>query len=114
MGSRNRRRLIGRLQRLMAHVANARKDFLNKFVDELVTRFDRIVLEDLRVAAMVPGRFAMSILDAGSGQPRSRLAHKAESAGRESGQGRSGLHVQEWCSGCGATLRASYALGSLG
>ena len=52
MGSRNRRRLIGRLQRLMVHVANARKDFLNKFVHELVTRFDRIVLEDLRVAAM--------------------------------------------------------------
>ncbi|MGO8900274.1 MAG: RNA-guided endonuclease InsQ/TnpB family protein [Isosphaeraceae bacterium] len=46
MGSRNRRRLIGRLQRLMVHVANARKDFLNKFVHELVTRFDRIVLED--------------------------------------------------------------------
>ena len=30
-----------------------RKDFLNKFVHELITRFDRIVLEDLRVAASV-------------------------------------------------------------
>ena len=36
----------------MVHVANARKDFLNKFVHELITRFDRIVLEDLRVAAL--------------------------------------------------------------
>ena len=46
-------------------VANTRKDFLNKFADELIKRFDRIVLEDLRVAAMARGRFAMSILDAG-------------------------------------------------
>src|SRR5208337_1671225 len=53
LGSRNRRRLILRLQRLMVHVANARNDFLNKFVHELITRFDRIVLEDPRVA--VPG-----------------------------------------------------------
>ena len=37
------------LQRLMVRVANTRKDFLNKFVDELIKRFDRIVLEDLRV-----------------------------------------------------------------
>ena len=52
MGSGNRRRLIGRLRRMMVHVANARKDFLNKFVHELVARFDRIVLEDLRVATL--------------------------------------------------------------
>ncbi len=120
LGSRNRRRLILRLQRMMVHVANARKDFLNKFVHELITRFDRIVLEDLRVAALpsillwaLPGRFAMSILDAGWSYLVSRLAHKAESAGRESGQGRSGLHVQDVL-GLRCTLRASYALGSLG
>ena len=101
MGSRNRRRLIGRLQRLMVHVANARKDFLNKFVHELVTRFDRIVLEDLRVAAMVPGRFAMSILDAGWSYLVSRLAHKAESAGREVVKV-DPAYTSKTCSGCGA------------
>ncbi len=101
MGSRNRRRLIGRLQRLMVHVANARKDFLNKFVRELITRFDRIVLEDLRVAAMVPGRFAKSILDAGWAYLVSHLAHKAESAGREIIKV-DPAYTSKTCSGCGA------------
>ena len=77
-GGRNRRRLVLRLRRLMVHVADARKDFLNKFVHELIARFDRIVLEDLRVAAMAHGRFAMSILDAGWSYLVSRLTHKAE------------------------------------
>ena len=103
MGSRNRRRLIGRLQRLMVHVANARKDFLNKFVHELVTRFDRIVLEDLRVAAMVHGRFAMSILDAGWSYLVSRLTHKAESAGREVVLV-DPAYTSKTCSGCGAVF----------
>src|SRR5262249_54956051 len=48
----NRRKAVAILQRLMVHVAHARKDFLNKFILELIQRFDRIVLEDLRVAAM--------------------------------------------------------------
>jgi putative transposase len=100
IGSRNRRRLIQRLQSLMVHVANARKDFLNKFVHELVARFDRIVLEDLRVAAMVPGRFAMSILDAGWGYLVSHLAHKAESAGREVVKV-DPAYTSKTCSGCG-------------
>jgi putative transposase len=101
MGSRNRRRLIQRLQRMMVHVSNARKDFLNKFVHELISRFDRIVLEDLRVAAMVPGRFAMSILDAGWSYLVSHLKHKAESAGREVVQV-DPAYTSKTCSGCGA------------
>ena len=100
-GGRNRRRLILRLQRLMVHVANARKDFLNKFVHELIERFDRIVLEDLRVPAMVPGRFAMSILDAGWSYLVSHLAHKAESAGREVVKV-DPAYTSKTCSGCGA------------
>jgi putative transposase len=107
MGSRNRRRLIGRLQRMMVHVANARKDFLNKFVHELVARFDRIVLEDLRVAALpsillwaLPGRFAKSILDAGWSYLVSHLAHKAESAGREIAKV-DPAYTSKTCSGCG-------------
>ena len=100
-GGRNRRRLVLRLQRLMVHVADARKDFLNKFVHELITRFDRIVLEDLRVAAMAHGRFAMSILDAGWSYLVSRLAHKAQSAGREVVKV-DPAYTSKTCSGCGA------------
>jgi putative transposase len=103
MGGRNRRKLVRKLQRLMARVANARKDFLNKFADGLIKRFDRIVLEDLRVAAMARGRFAMSILDAGWSYLVSRLTHKAESAGREVALV-DPASTSQTCSGCGAVF----------
>jgi putative transposase len=101
LGGSNRRKAVRQLQRLLLKVANTRKDFLNKFADELIKRFDRIVLEDLRVAAMARGRLAMSILDAGWSYLLSRLAHKAESAGREVilvGP----AYTSKACSGCGA------------
>jgi putative transposase len=101
MGGSNRRKVVGILQRLLVRVANTRKDFLNKFVDQLIKRFDKIVLEDLRVAAMARGRFAMSILDAGWSYLVSRLTHKAESAGREVVQV-DPAHTSKTCSGCGA------------
>ena len=103
LGGRNRRKLVLRLQRLLAKVANARRDFLNKFADELIKRFDRIVLEDLRVAAMARGRFAMSILDAGWSYLVSRLTHKAESAGREVVLV-DPASTSKTCSGCGVVF----------
>jgi putative transposase len=101
MGGSNRRKVVGILQRLLVRVANTRKDFLNKFVDQLIQQFDKIVLEDLRVAAMARGRFAMSILDAGWSYLVSRLTHKAESAGREVVKV-DPTHTSKTCSGCGA------------
>jgi len=100
-GGRNRRKLVRTLQKLLAKVANCRKDFLNKFADDLIKRFDRIVLEDLRVAAMARGRFAMSILDAGWAYLLTRLTHKAASAGREIVLV-DPAYTSRTCSGCGA------------
>ena len=77
-----------------------RRDFINKFADELIKRFDRIVLEDLRVAAMARGRLALSILDAGWSYLLNRLTHKAESAGRESVL-LDPAYTSKTCSGCG-------------
>ena len=100
LGGKNRRKAVRVLQRLMIHVANTRKDFLNKFADELIKRFDRIVLEDLRVTAMVHGNLAMSILDAGWSYLLSHLTHKAESAGREVVLV-DPAYTSKTCSGCG-------------
>jgi putative transposase len=69
----------------------------------LIKRFDKIVLEDLRVAAMVHDRFAMSILDAGWSYLVSHLTHKAESAGREVVRV-DPAHTSKTCSGCGAVF----------
>lgn len=100
LGGSNRRKAVRQLQRLMLKVANTRKDLLNKFADELIQRFDRIVLEDLRVAAMARGPFALSILDAGWSYLVSRLTHKAESAGREIVLV-DPAYTSKTCSGCG-------------
>ena len=83
MGGSNRRKAVRQFQRLMVKVANTRKDYLEKFTTDLIDRFDKIVLEDLRVAAMARGHFAKSILDAGWSYLVIRLTHKAENAGRE-------------------------------
>jgi putative transposase len=49
-----------------------------------MTRYDRIVLEDLQIGNLVRNhRLSKNILDSGWGYLRTHLAHKAEEAGRE-------------------------------
>jgi putative transposase len=81
-GGVNRRKAVSTLARFTEHVANQRKDFLNKLVCTLVYCFSRIAVEDLSINRMAKGRFAKSILDAGWGYFRQRLQSKAENAGR--------------------------------
>jgi putative transposase len=81
-GGANRRKAVAVLARFAEHVANQRKDFLNKLVCSLVCAFGRIAVEDLSINRMVKGRFAKSILDAGWGFFKQRLQSKAENAGR--------------------------------
>jgi len=53
LGSYNRRKALLALQRQHQHIANSRKDFLDKMVYKLITNYDRIALEDLRITNMV-------------------------------------------------------------
>lgn len=53
-----------------------------KLALDLITRYDRIALEDLTITRMAHGTLAKSILDAGWGYLVNRLTYKAESAGR--------------------------------
>ena len=81
-GGANRHKAVAVLARFTEHVANQRKDFLNKLASTLVCCFGRIAVEDLSIGRMAKGRFAKSILDAGWGYFRQRLQSKAENAGR--------------------------------
>ena len=82
-GSERRRQAVLQLQRQHEHIANARKDFLNKLTHRLITRYDRIALEDLRITNMVRNRhLAKSILDSGWGYLADHLTSKAAEAGR--------------------------------
>ncbi|MBE9171332.1 transposase [Pleurocapsales cyanobacterium LEGE 06147] len=83
LGSYNRRKAVLALQRQHQHRSNSRKDFLDKLVYKLITSYDRIALEDLRITNMVRNhKLGKSILDAGWGYLIQRLLDKAEEAGR--------------------------------
>ncbi|PSB07861.1 transposase [Pleurocapsa sp. CCALA 161] len=83
LGSYNRRKAVLALQRQHEHIANSRKDFLDKLVYWLITNYDRIALEDLRILNMVKNhKLSKSILDASWGYLIQKLLDKAEEAGR--------------------------------
>ena len=83
-GGSNRRKAVSALQRQHEHIANRRKDFLNKVAHSLVVRYDLIALEDLKIKGMVRNHhLSKSILDAGWGYLRQRLEDKAVEAGRQ-------------------------------
>ncbi|HMO59560.1 MAG TPA: transposase, partial [Roseiflexaceae bacterium] len=79
----SRRKAVLQLQRQHERIANTRKDYLKKLAHRLVSQYDRIALEDLRITNMVRNRhLAKSILDAGWGYLVQHLMSKAEEAGR--------------------------------
>lgn len=83
-GGSNRRKAVSALQRQHEYISNSRKDFLNKLAHSLISRYDFIALEDLQINGMVRNRhLSKSILDAGWGYLKQRLADKAAEAGRQ-------------------------------
>ena len=84
IGGSNRKKAVLALQRQHELIANRRKDFLNKLAHSLIARYDCIALEDLQITGMVRNRhLSKSILDAGWGYLKQRLADKAVEAGRQ-------------------------------
>jgi putative transposase len=82
-GSTSRRKAVLQLQRQHEHIAATRKDFLKKLAHRLISRYDRIALEDLRITNLVRNRhLAKSILDASWGYLVQHLTSKAAEAGR--------------------------------
>ena len=83
-GGANRRKAVAALQREHERIANQRRDFLFKLSHRLLTAYDHVVIEDLRIRNMVRNRhLSKSILDAGWGLFAAHLTSKAANAGRE-------------------------------
>jgi putative transposase len=102
LGGSNRRKAVFALQCQHENISNSRKDFLNKVAHSLITRYDLIALEDLRINGMVRDRrLSKSILDAGWGYLKQRLADKAVEAGRQVILVNSS-YTSKTCSACGA------------
>lgn len=83
-GGSNRRKAVLDLQRQHFHIANSRKDYLDKLVFHFIANYDVIALEDLQIKGMVRNHhLSKSILDAGWGYLKTHLTSKAVEAGRE-------------------------------
>jgi len=78
------RKMLAAVQREHERIANQRRDFLYKLSHRLLTRYDHLAVEDLRIRNLVQNRYlSKSILDAGWGLFAAHLTSKAANAGRE-------------------------------
>jgi putative transposase len=114
-----------RLLRLHSRLANIRKDAAHKLTNDLVRRFETIVIDDLNVSGMAKNHsLAGAVLDCGFGEIRRQLQYKAAMRnGRivvanrfypstqicsccdclTGPKGREELHIERWvCVECGA------------
>ena len=102
LGGSHRKKAVLALQRQHEYIVNSRKDFLNKVAHSLIIRYDCIILENLQINGMVRNRhLSKSILDAGWGYLKQRLADKAAEAGRQLILV-SPSYTSRTCSACGA------------
>lgn len=81
-GSQRRRKAVKLLQSAHAHVRNQRADFHHQIARALVNQYGLIAVEDLNVKGLAGGMLAKSVNDAGWSSFISKLADKAECAGR--------------------------------
>ena len=83
-GGSNRRKSVLALQRFHAHIANSRKDYLDKLAWNFISRYDLIAVENLNIPGMVRNHhLSKSILDAGWGYWKKHLIGRAAEAGRQ-------------------------------
>jgi len=100
-GGSNRKKAVHALQVHHEHIANQRKDYLNKLANKLVVNNDLIAIEDLRIQNIVKNHhLSRSILDGGWGYFAQRLSDKAAEAGREVVKVNP-AYTSKTCSGCG-------------
>ena len=83
-GSHRYERQRIRLARAQAHVADSRKDYLNKVTTDLVRKYDALCVEDLYVRGMMHNHcLARAIGDVGMSMFRTMLAYKCQWYGKE-------------------------------
>ena len=81
---KNRRKAVGRLQKVHAHVANVRREHHYQVACRLVLAFGLFVVERLNIKGMLMShRFSRAISDVAWGNFLNVLQHKAEKAGAQ-------------------------------
>lgn len=101
-GSNRRTVARSKVARLHAHIANARKDRLDKLSIDLVRRFDVIAIEDLDVRGMMQkAHIAKHIADVSFGQFRQMIEYKAAWYGKEVRHANRWFPSSKRCFNCG-------------
>ncbi len=80
-GSNRRKKAVQKLGKQHKKVADTRKDFHFKTANQLIEKYDVVVVEKLNIKGLARTILAKSIHDAGWGQFISILTNKAENAG---------------------------------
>jgi putative transposase len=81
-GSHRRRKAVRLLEKIHQRIKNQRNEFQHKFTFWLVQNFGTIAKEDLNVKGLASGMLAKSVHDVAWASFFSKLAYKAENAGR--------------------------------
>jgi putative transposase len=104
-GSNNRKKAQSKVAKIHARVANIRKDFLHKITTRLAKTKSVIVIEDLKVNALVRNRsLARSISDAGWSEFRRQLEYKTVWYGSKLVVADRWFPSSKICSDCGHKL----------
>ncbi|MCV3217017.1 transposase, partial [Plectonema radiosum NIES-515] len=102
-GSNRRKKAVNKVARQHKKVADKRRDFHFKTANNLLKKYDVVVVEDLNVKGLSRSMLAKSVHDAGWGNFLSILSNKAENAGllvipvKASG-------TSQYCSNCGVKV----------
>ena len=101
-GSSNRNKARIKVARLYEHIANQRKDFLQKLSTEIITNYDIICLEDLQVKNMLKNpKQARSIQDVSWSEFVRQLKYKADWYGKQVVQIDKWYPSSQLCNVCG-------------